>query len=156
MVYERLLEPRRQLHLCRAVSAPPPLPSHNPVTNNPSRNGTVDEYSLHKTLSEPSRTFKFPSVSGPVSAVRAMPNGRTLIWYVPEAPPSPKLPRNPSNTPSTAPPTTSSANTTSTTPPPPPSAQTASKTPPPHPSSSSLATAQASSRSCTSTPRARS
>ncbi|KAJ4367929.1 Transcription factor spt8 [Didymella sp. IMI 355093] len=43
------------------------------------RNGTVDEYSLHKTLSEPSRTFKFPGVSGPVSAVRAMPNGRTLI-----------------------------------------------------------------------------
>ncbi|OSS53827.1 hypothetical protein B5807_00249 [Epicoccum nigrum] len=43
------------------------------------RNGTVDEYSLHKTLSEPSRTFKFPSVSGPVSSVRAMPNGRTLI-----------------------------------------------------------------------------
>lgn len=46
------------------------------------RNGTVDEYSLHKTLSEPSRTFKFPGVSGSVSAVRAMPNGRTLIWYL--------------------------------------------------------------------------
>ncbi|KAJ4984215.1 transcription factor SPT8, partial [Stagonosporopsis vannaccii] len=43
------------------------------------RNGTVDEYSLHKTLSEPSRTFRFPGVSGSVSAVRAMPNGRTLI-----------------------------------------------------------------------------
>ncbi|KAF3035691.1 Transcription factor spt8 [Didymella heteroderae] len=43
------------------------------------RNGTVDEYSLHKTLLEPSRSFKFPGVSGPVSAVRAMPNGRTLI-----------------------------------------------------------------------------
>ncbi|KAH6644259.1 transcription factor SPT8 [Boeremia exigua] len=43
------------------------------------RNGTVDEYSLHKTLSEPARTFKFPGVSGSVSAVRAMPNGRTLI-----------------------------------------------------------------------------
>lgn len=51
------------------------------------RNGTVDEYSLHKTLSEPSRTFKFPGVSGSVSAVRAMPNGRTLIWYVPPRPP---------------------------------------------------------------------
>jgi transcriptional activator SPT8 len=46
------------------------------------RNGTVDEYSLHKGLREPKRTFKFPPVSGPVSAVRAMPNGRHLIWYV--------------------------------------------------------------------------
>ncbi|KAF1925841.1 WD40 repeat-like protein [Didymella exigua CBS 183.55] len=43
------------------------------------RNGTVDEYSLHKSLSAPARTFKFPGVSGSVSAVRAMPNGRTLI-----------------------------------------------------------------------------
>lgn len=42
----------------------------------------MDEYSLHKGLSEPERTFKFPGVSGSVSAVRAMPNGRTLIWYV--------------------------------------------------------------------------
>lgn len=44
------------------------------------RNGTVEEYSLHKGLKEPKRTFKFPPVSGPVSAVRAMPNGRHLIW----------------------------------------------------------------------------
>jgi transcriptional activator SPT8 len=44
------------------------------------RNGTVDEYSLHKSLREPMRTFRFPSVSGVVSAVRAMPNGRHLIW----------------------------------------------------------------------------
>ncbi|KAH7081408.1 WD40-repeat-containing domain protein [Paraphoma chrysanthemicola] len=43
------------------------------------RNGTVDEYSLHKGLREPRRIFKFPSVSGPVSAVRAMPNGKHLI-----------------------------------------------------------------------------
>jgi transcriptional activator SPT8 len=47
------------------------------------RNGTVDEYSLHKSLREPRRTFKFPGVSGPVSAVRTMPNGRHLVWYVP-------------------------------------------------------------------------
>lgn len=46
------------------------------------RNGTVDEYSLHKGLREPQRTFKFPSVSGAVSAVRAMPNGKHLIWFV--------------------------------------------------------------------------
>lgn len=46
------------------------------------RNGTVDEYSLHKSLREPRRTFRFPSVSGPVSAVRAMPNGKHLIWSV--------------------------------------------------------------------------
>ncbi|KAK8205062.1 transcription factor SPT8 [Phyllosticta capitalensis] len=43
------------------------------------RNGTVDEYSLHKGLREPSRIFKFPSVSGAVSAVRAMPNGKHLV-----------------------------------------------------------------------------
>ncbi|KAJ4356659.1 Transcription factor spt8 [Didymosphaeria variabile] len=43
------------------------------------RNGTVDEYSLHKSLREPRRTFKFPGVSGAVSAVRAMPNGRHLV-----------------------------------------------------------------------------
>ncbi|KAF2200226.1 transcription factor SPT8 [Delitschia confertaspora ATCC 74209] len=43
------------------------------------RNGTIDEYSLHKGLREPRRTFKFPSVSGPVSAVRAMPNARHLV-----------------------------------------------------------------------------
>ncbi|OCK85604.1 WD40 repeat-like protein [Lepidopterella palustris CBS 459.81] len=43
------------------------------------RNGTVDEYSLHKGLREPRRTFKFPGVSGAVSAVRAMPNARHLV-----------------------------------------------------------------------------
>jgi transcriptional activator SPT8 len=44
------------------------------------RNGSVDEYSLHKGLREPRRTLKFPNVSGPVSAVRTMPNGKHLIW----------------------------------------------------------------------------
>jgi transcriptional activator SPT8 len=46
------------------------------------RNGTVEEYSLHKgfQMATPQRTFKFPGGSGPVSAVRAMPNGRHLIW----------------------------------------------------------------------------
>lgn len=43
------------------------------------RNNTVDEYSLHGSLREPSRTFRFPSGSGPVSAVRAMPNGKSLV-----------------------------------------------------------------------------
>lgn len=46
------------------------------------RNGTVDEYSLHKGLRAAERSFKLPNNSGPVSAVRAMPNGRHLIWYV--------------------------------------------------------------------------
>src|SRR5205814_1168671 len=45
------------------------------------RNGTVQEFSLHKGLKRPERTFKFPQGSGSVSAVRAMPNGRHLIWY---------------------------------------------------------------------------
>ncbi|CAO1601651.1 Transcription factor spt8 [Xanthoria calcicola] len=43
------------------------------------RNGTVEEYSLHKGLREVERSFKLPSGSGPVSAVRAMPNGRHII-----------------------------------------------------------------------------
>lgn len=46
------------------------------------RNGTVDEYSLHKLTSPPSRTFRFPGNSGSVTAVHAMPNGRHLIWFV--------------------------------------------------------------------------
>jgi transcriptional activator SPT8 len=46
------------------------------------RNGTVEEFSLHKGLKTSDRTFKFPQGSGAVSAVRAMPNGRHLIWYV--------------------------------------------------------------------------
>ena len=45
------------------------------------RNGTVEEFSLHKGLRGVERTFKFPNGSGAVSAVRAMPNGRHLIWY---------------------------------------------------------------------------
>jgi len=44
------------------------------------RNGTVEEFSLHKGLRTAERTFKFPQGSGAVSAVRAMPNGRHLIW----------------------------------------------------------------------------
>ncbi|KAG8525870.1 uncharacterized protein KY384_000630 [Bacidia gigantensis] len=43
------------------------------------RNSSVDEYSLHMGLQRPSRNFKLPNNSGPVSAVRAMPNGRHLI-----------------------------------------------------------------------------
>ncbi|KAE9974480.1 hypothetical protein EG328_003810 [Venturia inaequalis] len=43
------------------------------------RNNSVEEYSLHKGLREPNRSFKFPAGSGPVSAVRTMPNGKHLI-----------------------------------------------------------------------------
>ncbi|TKA25337.1 hypothetical protein B0A50_06241 [Salinomyces thailandicus] len=50
------------------------------------RNNTVDEYSLHhlsRTRTghnpEPTRQFKFQAGSGPVYAVRAMPNGRHLV-----------------------------------------------------------------------------
>lgn len=43
------------------------------------RNGTVEEFSLHKGLRGVERSFKLPNGSGPVSAVRAMPNGRHLI-----------------------------------------------------------------------------
>ncbi|KAL8916895.1 MAG: hypothetical protein Q9172_006059 [Xanthocarpia lactea] len=43
------------------------------------RNGTVEEYSLHKGLRDVERSFKLPNGSGPVSAVRAMPNGRHII-----------------------------------------------------------------------------
>ena len=44
------------------------------------RNGTVEEFSIHKGLRGVERTFRFPNGSGAVSAVRAMPNGRHLIW----------------------------------------------------------------------------
>ncbi len=47
------------------------------------RNGTVEEFSLHKGLRNAERSFKLPNGSGPVSAVRAMPNGRHLVWSVP-------------------------------------------------------------------------
>ncbi|KAL3422660.1 transcription factor protein [Phlyctema vagabunda] len=43
------------------------------------RNGTVEEFSLHKGLKTSERTFKFPQGSGAVSALRAMPNGRHLM-----------------------------------------------------------------------------
>lgn len=46
------------------------------------RNGTVEEFSLHKGFREAERTFKFPQGSGPVTALKAMPNGKHLIWYV--------------------------------------------------------------------------
>ena len=44
------------------------------------RNGTVDEYSLHQGLQGASRSFKLPNNSGAVSALRALPNGRHLLW----------------------------------------------------------------------------
>ncbi|GES64236.1 transcription factor [Aspergillus terreus] len=43
------------------------------------RNGTVEEFSLHKGLRDPTRVFKFPQGSGPVTALKAMPNGRHLV-----------------------------------------------------------------------------
>lgn len=46
------------------------------------RNGTVDEYSLHRGFAQPRRTLRFPGGSGAVSAIRAMPNGRHLLWCV--------------------------------------------------------------------------
>ena len=44
------------------------------------RNGTVEEFSLHKGLRGVERSLKLPNGSGAVSAVRAMPNGRHLVW----------------------------------------------------------------------------
>ena len=46
------------------------------------RNCTVEEYDLRKGLKAPERVFKFPQGSGSVTSVKAMPNGRHLIWYV--------------------------------------------------------------------------
>lgn len=45
------------------------------------RNGTVDEFSIHKARAgwEPERSLKFPAGSGAVSAVRPMVNGRHLV-----------------------------------------------------------------------------
>lgn len=47
------------------------------------RNCSVDEYSIHhlgSKRSEAHRNFKFQAGSGPVYAVRAMPNKRHLVW----------------------------------------------------------------------------
>lgn len=47
------------------------------------RNCTVDEFSIHKmstTRNKPERVFKFQTGSGPVYSVKAMPNGRHLVW----------------------------------------------------------------------------
>jgi transcriptional activator SPT8 len=44
------------------------------------RNGTVEEFSLHKGLHSSTRVFRFPQGSGAVTALKAMPNGRHLIW----------------------------------------------------------------------------
>ena len=43
------------------------------------RNNTVEEYDLRKGLKKPERVFRFQNGSGPVTSVRAMPNGRHLI-----------------------------------------------------------------------------
>lgn len=56
------------------------------------RNGTVDEYCVRAgggggsgggqsmSMGVPTRSFRFPTGSGAVSAVRCMPNGRHLVW----------------------------------------------------------------------------
>jgi transcriptional activator SPT8 len=43
------------------------------------RNCTVEEYDLRKGLRAPERVFKFPTGSGAVTSVKAMPNSRHLI-----------------------------------------------------------------------------
>ncbi|KAJ9603967.1 Transcription factor spt8 [Cladophialophora chaetospira] len=43
------------------------------------RNNTVEEYDLRKGLKNPERVFRFPTGSGAVTSVKAMPNGRHLI-----------------------------------------------------------------------------
>jgi len=43
------------------------------------RNGTVEEFSLHKGLRSSVRSFRFPQGSGPVTALKSMPNGRHLV-----------------------------------------------------------------------------
>lgn len=46
------------------------------------RNGTVEEFDVRKARRgwEPERTLKFPTGSGPISALRPMVNGRHLVW----------------------------------------------------------------------------
>jgi transcriptional activator SPT8 len=45
------------------------------------RNCIVEEFDLRAGLKSPQRIFKFPQGSGSVTSVKAMPNGRHLIWY---------------------------------------------------------------------------
>ena len=50
------------------------------------RNGTVEEFSIHKLghlRGKPDRVFRFQHGSGPVYAVRPLPNGRHLVWCAP-------------------------------------------------------------------------
>ena len=44
------------------------------------RNAVVEEFSLHKGFRAAERTFRFPSESSSVTALKAMPNGRHLLW----------------------------------------------------------------------------
>ncbi|CAK7273500.1 Transcription factor spt8 [Sporothrix epigloea] len=45
------------------------------------RNGTIEEFDIHKAKAgwQPERALRFPLGSGPISAVRAMANGRHLV-----------------------------------------------------------------------------
>lgn len=43
------------------------------------RNSCVEEFNIKTSLSSPTRTFRFPTVSGAVSAVKTMPSGRHLL-----------------------------------------------------------------------------
>ncbi|KAJ2549293.1 Transcription factor spt8 [Coemansia sp. RSA 1933] len=43
------------------------------------RNNTIDEYDFAKMGTEPLRTLRLPSNSGPVTALAAMPNGNSLV-----------------------------------------------------------------------------
>lgn len=43
------------------------------------RNSCVEEFNIKTSLSSPTRTFRFPTVSGAVSAVKPMPSGRHLL-----------------------------------------------------------------------------
>jgi transcriptional activator SPT8 len=44
------------------------------------RNAVVEEFSLHKGFRAAERSFRFPSESSSVTALKTMPNGRHLLW----------------------------------------------------------------------------
>ncbi|CAL9729461.1 transcription factor Spt8p [Monosporozyma unispora] len=43
------------------------------------RNACVEEYDLKMATSQPTNAFKLPSISGPVSCVQSMPNGKHIL-----------------------------------------------------------------------------
>lgn len=82
-VWDRRISTKPALNLIRGNQVPPWCMSACWSTDGDRiyagrRNAVVEEYDLKMGLN-PSKTLKFPSISGPVSCVRAMPNNKHVL-----------------------------------------------------------------------------